>query len=163
MVARRKLSTASVLTLATSAAKVKKPKAPPPTPTVADGTVWGYWISGTPRSAKNSMRPLKLGNGRTILAKSKVAKGWADHATSQLVQQQRPPVPLCGAIHVHVDIRQSSRRPDGDNVQSAVWDVLTAACIIADDSYISHWSGRKWTGMSTDDHGIAITVEQVGP
>jgi Holliday junction resolvase RusA-like endonuclease len=139
----------------------RKPPAPKPVPTVPDGILWSYWIPGTPRSGKNHTRPLVLGNGRRIFAKSKAAAAWQAEAINAMAHTPKPPRPLCGALKVSVEVHQSGDKPDGDNVQSAAWDALCKAGVIEDDSHISIWFGTKHTGVPVPEHGVLISVVQV--
>lgn len=45
-------------------------------------------------------------------------------------------------------------KPDGDKIQRAVWDALTAAGIVRDDSCITRWSGEKKYGIP----GVRVSI-----
>lgn len=105
---------------------------------------------GQPVSAKNHMRPLRLGNGRTIIARGKVAERWFAATVPVLAKQFAahglPTLRAPLRVETHQFLKHApgaGPSPDGDNVQAAVWDALVKARVIDDDKWIVTWGGSR--------------------
>lgn len=118
-------------------------------------------LDGRVASAKNSTKRLQLGT-RTITAKSDAAQRWMQAAVAQLAQQRpRHHEPIAAPVRVVVVLHGPITHPwsvDGDNGQSACWDALVKARILADDKprIVRAWGG-EWRPASAWSAEITIT------
>ena len=102
---------------------------------------------------------------RAVVVTGKAVRRWMRHAVPHLAQQfARYAVPTI-AHPVHVELHQFLRldclapsSPDGDNVQSAVWDALVHAGVLRDDKLIMTWGGTRQTDGGRPRVEIEIRV-----
>ncbi len=108
---------------------------------------------GQPVSAKNSQRAIRTTSGKARIIKSAAIAAWYARVVpaleAQWRQYQRPT--LKGPLHItmHQFLEQdplSKSSPDGDNVQSGVWDALQQAGVLANDNQIIAWAGTRQQG-----------------
>lgn len=138
----------------------------PPADPASDGR-FTLVIPGQPVSGKNSMRPRFRGGKFAGIAKSEAAETWAAAAVPELARQfaryGRPTLKTPVAVGLAIYYRQalaSPANPDGDNVQAAVWDALTAAHVIADDRLVWHWWGSRHHDARDPRVEVTVTVLQ---
>lgn len=105
---------------------------------------------GQPVSAKNHQTPIRTSSGRLRIIKGKAITSWYERVVPVLETQwaayQMPTL----TAPVHITMHQylvhpltSDANPDGDNVQSGVWDALQKAGVIANDRQVVAWAGTK--------------------
>lgn len=109
---------------------------------------------GQPVSGKNHKRAFvvrtKTGHQRAVVAKGKAVTDWYERVVPVLVRQFAAyDIPTLKTF-VEVELVEhlahpvgDRRNPDGDNTQSAVWDALQKAHVIADDRLVCRWSGAR--------------------
>lgn len=119
------------------------------------GEVLGFWIPGVavPQGSKRIGRA--GGVGRPILIDDNDArlKPWRAIAINKARYAWRGQPPLEGPVAVQLNFWlprpatvtrwRPSVKPDGDKLERAIWDALTAAKVWKDDGQVVEWSGSK--------------------
>lgn len=105
---------------------------------------------GQPVSAKNHQIPVRTTGGKLRIIKGAAITAWYDRVVPVLTQQWGQYGLPTLTVPVHVTTHQflahpvtSDANPDGDNVQSGVWDALQKAGVIHNDRQIVAWAGTK--------------------
>lgn len=109
---------------------------------------------GQPVSGKNHKRGfVNKHSGKVVVVGSQAAKKWAAAQIPLLARQfalYRLPMlkgPVCITLWQYLKLEPKHKNsPDGDNVQSAVWDALTKALVISDDRNAVLWAGGRFQG-----------------
>jgi crossover junction endodeoxyribonuclease RusA len=149
----------------------------PPTAVAAAVLRGGYplaldvFVCGTPRPKGSKDYKGRRGNGSAILVESADVAPWA----SEVARAARAAgVRVAGPVRV--DLEFVVRRPrkianamtglgrsvgDGDKLTRAVWDALTEAGVIEDDSRVVQWSGSKRLAGSGEPTGVRIKVRGI--
>ncbi|OQA81937.1 MAG: Endodeoxyribonuclease RusA [Microgenomates group bacterium ADurb.Bin238] len=110
-------------------------------------------ITGRPISKKNSRR-LFVRGGRVINLPSSAYENFKEQALWQLKSYKEK---YTGPVKVDLVFQCKGKlNPDGDNIQSSIWDILEDAGIIDDDKNITSWSGVKYHGFK--DWVTLITI-----
>lgn len=109
-------------------------------------------ISGQPVSGKNHKNAFivrgKSGRMRAVVVNGKAIREWYAKKVPEIALQWRdyrhPTITGRAHITLHQYLQfdlDSERNPDGDNVQSAVWDALQKAGVVANDRQFCWWAG----------------------
>jgi Holliday junction resolvase RusA-like endonuclease len=130
--------------------------------------VIAFTVCGVPKP-KGSPRPLKLGNGRTILSihQTDDALAW-EHACIHEAGRHRPELVMTGPVRATLrfwiprpkSVRREhpTARPDLDKLVRCLLDAVTVAQLIADDAQVVELSARKdyCKGRAS---GVDVTLE----
>lgn len=105
---------------------------------------------GQPVSAKNHQIPIRTTSGKLRIIKSEAITRWYARVVPALEQQWGQYALPTILEPVHITVHQflqhplhSDANPDGDNVQSGVWDALQKAKVIGNDRQAVAWAGTK--------------------
>ena len=120
-------------------------------------------LKGRVPSAKNSRRIFRV-RGRTISLKSKAYELFSNEALIQ-IQDQLPKnhpdyqFPLTPPYQVRLEFRMKGKgATDGDNMESAIFDILQESGVIEDDKHILQC---LWTKvLNNKDYETLITVTE---
>lgn len=111
-----------------------------------------FKLPGRVASKKNSKRLIRAG-GRTIPISSKAFARYQALTIPFLWTQMKALTkkegilfPLDEPLRVVCGFIYTGNEPDGDNAQSAIWDILQKAGVITDDGLIIEWEGGKTRG-----------------
>lgn len=125
-------------------------------------------IPGQPVSGKNHVRAtLARGKGGRLIPRvraSRAVTDWYAQAVPVLVAQWGDTPTLDGPLHVtlHQYLAHdpaSPASPDGDNIQSAVWDALQKSRVIANDRQIVGWAGSRQQDAAPR---VEIVIRELG-
>lgn len=125
-----------------------------------------YIIEGNPIPKKNSMRPIRTRDGRTMLLQAQNYLDYAKAAKLQLSQQRNNiagyeridyPVNVCCIYY-----RKDHRKTDLVNLLNGTCDLLTESGIIADDNYhiVAATDGSR-VYYDKDNPRVEITITPV--
>jgi Holliday junction resolvase RusA-like endonuclease len=130
----------------------------------------GFLVIGTPKPKGSKDYRGKRRNGSAILVESAEVGPWQ----AEVARAARATgVTFAGPVEVHTEFRL--RRPkkindavtglgrnagDGDKLTRAVWDALTEAGVISDDSRVLRWSGSKRLAEPDEPTGVRVTVRE---
>jgi Holliday junction resolvase RusA-like endonuclease len=136
-------------------------------------------IKGEPSRAthQGALRVIRTKSGRTFVGKyaSSKAKRWASVLAGEFARY-KPEKPLEGPLHVEIiwvfgypkstpkkhlgEVRWKTTRPDLDNMEKTVLDVLTEQGFMHDDSQIALKATRKLHGPNP---AIIVGIAQLDP
>jgi Holliday junction resolvase RusA-like endonuclease len=121
-----------------------------------------YVIDGRPVSGKNHTKRVWRG-GRQYTVKSDAAAAWQVDAVAQLVKQRGRRPTLRSPVYVEYVAYQSADVCDIDNMESALFDALKKALIIADDALIHDHRGRKAIDRARPRFEVTVTPMPEAP
>ena len=125
-----------------------------------------FTIQGNPVPKKNSMRPIRTRDGRTMLLQ---AQRYLDYDKSAKLQlsQQRNNIAGFACIDYPVNVqciffRGDRRRTDLVNLENSICDILTEAKIISDDNYniVAGMDGSR-VYYDKDNPRVEITITPI--
>lgn len=128
-----------------------------------------FSVTGVPKP-KGSPRPLKLGNGRTIISihQTDDALSW-EQACIRAAAAAWGEAPHDGPVIVRhviymprpasVKRELPSTKPDGDKLTRLILDALQAAGVLSDDSRVVAWPGCKVYCEPGEVPGVDVRVE----
>ena len=124
------------------------------------------WIPGQPARVTHQSGTRYAGHGRTY--KTKALRDWEDHLTDSLYGF-KPDTPITGPVHLEVTwgFKANSKKqlysykltkPDTDNLQKTLKDVMTASGFWVDDAQVvSEVCKKLWV----NEPGIVIKISEL--
>lgn len=124
-----------------------------------------FFVPGTAKPKGSKSYKGKRRNGSAILVESADVAPWQ----SEVARVARATgVRFTGPVGVSVEfiLRRPAHpkypepavKPDGDKLERAVWDALTEAGVIEDDSRVVSWTGLKRYARGDGHPGVAVSV-----
>lgn len=129
------------------------------------------FVPGQPKTQGSKNYKGRRKNGSAILVESADVKPWR-YAVAQACRETG--VRFAGPVEVHLlfVVRRPQRindamtglgrsAGDGDKLERAVWDALTEAGVIEDDSRVLRWSGAKVLAAPGGSTGVRVKVRSL--